>query len=114
MAEDQTLVRVKEVFTKQQKHRWKMACSSASDRIARLKLLKHEIISRRAALFEALRADFSKHPVEVELTEVQPALVEIEHTIGHLARWMRPKRAGTPLLLTFTRSEVRYSPKEWC
>ena len=38
-------------------------------------------------------------------------LSELDHTIKHLAKWMKPRKVGTPVLLTGTRSEVRYEAK---
>ena len=103
--------RARGLFEAQLGARWRLAARGASERIARIRALRDAIERRREELFEAIRGDFGKHPVETEVTELQPVLVELAHTIRHLARWMRPRRVGTPLLLAGTRSEVRPEPK---
>ena len=99
------------IFERQRAHRWPAADTSASERIATLRRLKKSLLEHREALHDAMYADFHKPAAEVELTEIQPTLHEINHTIRHLRRWMRPHRAKTPWLLTGTRSEIRYEPK---
>jgi aldehyde dehydrogenase (NAD+) len=105
------LDRIHTLFKEQQAHRWAMARTTARERAARLERLRDAILASTQELFDALHADLHKHAAEVELTELQPALVEIGHPIKHLKRWMRPRRVGTPLTLFGTRSELRYEPK---
>ncbi len=111
MPEPATMTRIQDVFRKQQQHRWVMARTTAAERCDRLRRLKEAVVAGRGELRQALAADFSKHAVEVELTEIQPTLGEISHTIRHLHGWMRPRRVRTPLLLAGTRSQIRYEPK---
>jgi len=111
MPEPPIVTRIQDVFQKQQKHRWVMASTTAAERCDRLRRLKAAVVAGRDDLRRALAADFSKHAVEVELTELQPTLGEIGHTIRHLHGWMRPRRVGTPLLLTGTRSQIWHGPK---
>ena len=84
---------------------------TAADRIERLKRLRQAIVKHFDALRAALAADFGKPEVETDLTEYLATLGEIDHAIGHLRRWMRPKRAGTPLMLFGTSSRVHREPK---
>jgi aldehyde dehydrogenase (NAD+) len=100
----------RELFDLQAAHRWTMARTTAAQRIERLERLRGAIRERRAELCEAIRADFGKHPVESELTEMLPVLEEIALTTRHLHRWMRPRRVGTPMTLWGSRSELRYEP----
>ncbi|MBI1747066.1 MAG: aldehyde dehydrogenase family protein [Acidobacteria bacterium] len=99
------------VFKKQRANRWNVAQSTAAQRIEKLKKLRGAIMARREELQRAIFEDFRKNPGEVDLTEVFPTISEINHTIRHLKRWMKPVRVGTPLALFGTRSEVRYEPK---
>lgn len=101
---------LRELFDLQSAHRWTMARTTAAQRIERLERLRDAIRERRVELCEAIRADFGKHPVESELTEMLPVLEEIAVTIRHLHRWMRPRRVGTPMTLWGSRSELRYEP----
>lgn len=111
MPEPAAMTRIQDVFQKQQQHRWVMARTTAAERCDRLRRLKEAVVAGRGELRQALAADFSKHAIEVELTEIQPTLGEISHTIRHLHGWMRPRRVGTPLLLAGTRSQIRCEPK---
>jgi aldehyde dehydrogenase (NAD+) len=105
------LARIKRVFERQQAERWRVASTTASQRIEKLDRLRNAILARVDGLNDALRSDLHKHPSEVELTELQPVLGEIKHSAQHLAKWMRPQRVASSLLLFGTRSELRYEPK---
>jgi aldehyde dehydrogenase (NAD+) len=105
------LARLHAVFAAQRAHRWTMSRTTAAERISRLKRLREAILARRAELAEALHRDFRKPALEVELTEVHPTLEELNHTVKHLKSWMKPKRVGTPLLLSGASSHVRYEAR---
>lgn len=102
---------IKEAFLAQQANRWDMAATTAAQRVERLEKIKRAVLERRGELFDALHADFRRHPAESEITELQPLLVEINHTVKHLRSWMKPRRVATPMLLKGTRSEVRAEPR---
>jgi aldehyde dehydrogenase (NAD+) len=105
------LARVRRVFELQRANRWKYAETTADERIERLRRLRAAIERREGELFEAVRGDFDKPAAEMEVTEVATVVLELTHVIRHLRRWMKPQRVGTPLLLTGSRSEIRYEPK---
>lgn len=105
------LARVRRVFEKQRANRWRLAASSADERIERLRRLHAAMARRERELFDAVGADFHKPAPEMEVTEVATVGLELTHTIRHLRSWMKPHRVGTPLLLTGSRSEIRYEPK---
>ena len=88
-----------------------MARTGAKERIEKLKKLQRAIIERREALYQAIHADFRKPAAEVETSEMLLVLMELKHAIKHLEKWMKPRKVGTPVLLTGTRSEVRYEAK---
>ncbi len=102
---------IKTIFEKQKVNRWRTSQSTASERIAKLKKIRDAIFEHRKELHEVLQADYRKNPAEVDLTEIHPTLADLNHTIKHLKHWMKPHRAGTPLVLFGTRSEVRYEAK---
>lgn len=102
---------IRRVYEKQCENRWKMAATTASERINRLKRLKQALWGRRSEMHGALYDDFKKNPGEADLTEILPVMAEIKHTIKHLESWMRPIRVKTPWLLFGTTSEIRYEPK---
>lgn len=99
------------LFTLQKQNRWKVAAKTAAERVATLRKLKAAILARREAIKEAINADFRKHQAESELTELMTVLVELDDAIKHTAKWMKPRKVGTPLVLFGTRSEIRYEPK---
>jgi aldehyde dehydrogenase (NAD+) len=99
------------LFARMQARRPAVAAEGPRARRARLDRFAAAIERHRGALAAAMHADFGKPAVEVELTEVQLVLAELDHARRHLARWMRPRRVGTPPLLAGTRSEVRYEPR---
>ena len=99
------------VFGLQQQHRRAVAASTAAERSAKLARLRAAIVAHREALCAAMWADFRKSAAEVEITEVSPTLIDLDHTRGRLAGWMRPAPAGRHWLLAGTRSEVHYRPR---
>ena len=67
-------------------------------RMAQLERLRAMIVENETAIFAALKADFSKPEYETYLTETAVTLAEINHTIKHLKRWMKPRRVATPMV----------------
>jgi aldehyde dehydrogenase (NAD+) len=99
------------IFAAQQANRWRVAHTGAAERVAKLERVAAAIAARRDEIATAARADFRKAAAEVEISEIHPVLAEIRFAQRHLARWMRPRRVRTPLLLFGTRSEVRHEPR---
>jgi len=105
------IVELQRLFTAQQANRWRVARSGAAERRAKLARLADVIVARREEILAAAHADFRKPATEVELSEIDPVLEEIRHARRRVARWMRPRRVPTNLLLTGTASEVRFEPR---
>jgi aldehyde dehydrogenase (NAD+) len=99
------------LFAAQQAARWRVARSTAAERAAQLARLGAAIAARRGEIAAAAYADFGKPAAEVEITEIHPTLAEIGLARRQVARWMRPRRVATPLLLFGTASEVRCEPR---
>lgn len=76
-----------------------------------LRRLKLAVFAREDAIIAALAADFGKHPAEVRLTEILPVYQEINHTLRHLRRWMRPKRVMPGLTMIGTSARLKSTPK---
>lgn len=68
-------------------------------RVRQLKALKSLLEERSAEIEDALFADLGKNPAESQLTEIGVVAGEIEHTLTHLRRWLRPRRVPVPLAL---------------
>lgn len=106
-----TAEEIQQVFVEQQAHAPAVRQTTAAQRRHKLERLCDGLLAYRSDFKDAIRADFAKAPVEVDLTELKPVLDEARHTIKHLDEWMAPDRVGTPLLFTGTRSEIHYEPK---
>ena len=98
------------LFEKQQASRWKVAHGSAAERREKLSRLRKAIVARSGEIEDALRRDFRKAPAETENTEVLTSLMELDHAIRHVARWMRPRRVKGGIALAGTKSQLRYEP----
>jgi aldehyde dehydrogenase (NAD+) len=102
---------VRKIYDSQVANRWRIAQTTAEQRVAKLKMLRQAIYGRSAELQKAIYSDFQKNPAEVDLTETHVVLAELNTAIEHLSKWMRPQRVRTPLVLFGTRSEILYEPK---
>lgn len=78
---------------------------------------KNALITLQAALranegklARALKADLNKAPMEAYMTETGLVLEELRFTLRHLARWARPRAAGTPLVQFHAKSFVMPEP----
>ena len=61
-------------------------------------------------IIEALTQDFRKPPFESYSTEIAFIRSEISQTRRRLKRWMRPRRAATPLFLKPASSRIEFEP----
>jgi aldehyde dehydrogenase (NAD+) len=102
---------IQQVVARLRDHAPAVRQSTAAQRKNKLQRLADALLARRDTVAEALKADFGKPPVEVDLTEIKAVTKEAEHAIANLDEWMAPKRVHSPLLFTGTRSEVHYEPK---
>jgi len=85
--------------------------TTAAQRKNKLQRLADALLARRETFAKALKADFGKAPVEVDLSEIKAVTKEAEHAIANLDNWMAADRVHSPLLFTGTRSAVQYEPK---
>ncbi len=104
-------VQIETAFKRLHANRWHMANTTAEERIARLKRLRDAILRRRGELEKAMWEDFHKPAAEVTISELQPVLSEIQHTIKHLKSWMKPMKVPTPMHLFGTKGVVKHEPK---
>jgi coniferyl-aldehyde dehydrogenase len=85
---------------------------TASERRARLKALRAALRAHQDRLAEAISDDFGgRSPFESKLADVLGPVLEINHALGHLGRWMRSRRRRTELLFATNRAYVMYQPK---
>ncbi|MFN3529548.1 MAG: aldehyde dehydrogenase family protein [Bacteroidia bacterium] len=104
-------IALEEVFAAQQKQALQWRTSTAAQRIQLLKALKTEVEQHEDALIHALYADFKKPAEEVKLTELAPFYMEINHTIKHLHRWMKPKAVANHFPFLLGKSQIQYQAK---
>ncbi len=84
-----------------QAHHWQ---AQADERIAKLRRLRDLLTTSESAILKALQDDLGKGPGEAYLTELGIVLSELNHTIRHLKRWMRPQRVAGSLSVFPSRS----------
>ncbi|MEV6719831.1 aldehyde dehydrogenase family protein [Streptomyces xanthochromogenes] len=65
-------------------------------RTAQLRRLREMLTTHGADLAEALHADLGKSSTEAFRTEIDFTIREIDHTLEHLADWLRPEPAPVP------------------
>ena len=90
------------IFLLQKQEAIKLRKGSAFLRIALLKRLLEWINKNQEDIRKAVHADYQKPYPEIDVTEIFPVLIEINHAIKHLEHWMKPKKVGTPLIFLGT------------
>ncbi|MCL6258911.1 aldehyde dehydrogenase family protein [Aquiflexum sp. TKW24L] len=103
--------KVEEIFLLQKQHSLKLRKSSAINRIALLNRILYWINKNQEDIRKAVHADYQKPYPEIDITEIFPVNIEINHAIKHLEHWMRPKKVGTPLIFLGTKAYIQYEPK---
>ncbi|NBX23061.1 MAG: aldehyde dehydrogenase family protein [Microbacteriaceae bacterium] len=79
-------------------------------RTTQLRALRRMIIEHEQDIEAALMADLGKPAVEAQITEIGFVLGEIDHTLTHLARWMKPQRVRVPAALVPASARVVSEP----
>lgn len=105
------LADIDRIYDAQQRNRARVGATGAAQRIAKIRRLHDAMMARRDEIRAAMWDDYRKPAAEVDLSEVYPVTGEAKHAMRHLRRWMRPRRAATPMALLGTRSRVFYEPK---
>ncbi len=99
------------IFDAQGENRWKIAQTSVKERIAKLLKLRKVIETRQQEFYDAVWADFHKPKTEAWITEVYPALQEIDHTVNHLPDWVEDKDGSWSFLFPLNSSVSHFEPK---
>jgi aldehyde dehydrogenase (NAD+) len=105
---------ISKIFSLQKEHLLKNRNSTPICRISLLNRLKHWINNNQEEIRKAVHADYQKPYPEIDVTEIFPVLIEINHAIKHLEHWMKPKKVGTPLIFLGTKAYIQYEPKGVC
>jgi aldehyde dehydrogenase (NAD+) len=67
-------------------------------RIEQLKILKRAIIANEEVIFQALKSDLRKPHFETYMSEILLAIKEIDYTLKHLPKWVKPQKVSTSLV----------------
>lgn len=74
--------------------------------------LKKQIIRYQDVIAAAINSDFSSRSVdESKLLDLLGSVLEAEHAIRHLRKWMRPSKRRTELLFFSNSLAVQYQTK---
>ena len=77
---DTESVKIQNIFEKQGQNRWKIALTTAKERIQKLKKLRNAIVERQNDFYKAVWLDFHKPQFEAWLSEIFPAIEENDYT----------------------------------
>ena len=102
---------IEEIFEKQGQNRWKIAQTTAKERIQKLKKLRDAVVNHQDEFYDAVWQDFHKPRFEAWLSEVFPIIEEIDYAISHLKSWMKDKKVRRTFILPTTKSRIHYEPK---
>ncbi len=102
---------VERVFQLQQRNKWRIAGTSAKQRIRKLKAVKRAVELRSDEIKAALHADFKKPEAEVMAAEIYPLTTEINHIVGNLRDWMRPEPVTPPLAFLGSTCQIRHQAR---
>lgn len=72
--------------------------------------MRRMLIEQESGFEAALLADLGKSGVESQLTELGFLIGEIDHTLAHLTKWMRPRRVAAPLALQPATAKIIAEP----
>ncbi|MBV8500341.1 MAG: coniferyl aldehyde dehydrogenase [Paucibacter sp.] len=104
--------RITHVFAAQERAFHAHPSPSAEERRSMLRALKKQLSRYQDVLGEAIEADFgARARSETKMLDILPTVLEINHAIQHLSRWMKPSRRSTELLFLGNRLRVCYQPK---
>lgn len=79
-------------------------------RKSKLKALYKAIKSHQTELFDALKSDLNKSPVEAFSTEIGLVLEEISFALKHLSEWVKTESVPSVLLNFPSRSKIYHEP----
>lgn len=109
---DRAKERVAHLFATQQAAFAAAPCPDADQRRERLKSLKQQVSRYQDLLAEAMSHDFGyRSEAESKMLDLLGSMLELNHAITHVRRWMKPSRRSTELLFLSNSIRVVYQPK---
>ncbi|MEJ2764405.1 coniferyl aldehyde dehydrogenase [Photobacterium sp. MCCC 1A19761] len=84
---------------------------SLEQRTHQLKALKAALLNHKTALCEALNQDYGRRSHhDTLIADILPCVAQLNYTLKHLKKWMKPARRHAGLMLTPAKVEVVYQP----
>ena len=109
---DGAALRVRNVFASQRAAFEADPYPLADRRREKIKALKRQISRYQDVLANAMSKDFGfRAPTESKMLDLLGSMLEANHAIAHLKRWMKPSRRATELLFLTNSLSVTYQPK---
>ena len=75
-----------------------------------LKKFKECIVKHEGDISSALKTDLGKSATEAYMSEIALVYNNIDYTLKHLKKWMRPKTCGTPMAISPAKSQILPCP----
>ena len=112
MTEQDALKTALQARLDQQKQAFKQdPMPSAAARKQHLKALRQALLAHQQPLIEAISADFSHRAAdETRMAELLPCLLNIDYTLKHLERWLKPSKRKVALAFQPASAQVVYQP----
>lgn len=108
---DTTHGKIQSIFEQQKDVSLLWRTSNAQQRIARIKRLRHSMLTHRVALYRAFNEDLRKSPPEVDATEILPVLAEMRDVIKQVKHWMKGRSVLPTIMTMGTKSRVSYQSR---
>ncbi|MDM0027418.1 coniferyl aldehyde dehydrogenase [Variovorax saccharolyticus] len=109
---DRAQQRVAQLFAAQQAAFAAAPWPDADQRRERLRSLKKQVSRYQDLLAEAMSHDFGyRSEAESKMLDLLGSMLELDHAIRHVRRWMKPSRRSTELLFISNSIRVEYQPK---
>jgi len=105
---------INSVFEAQQKHKYTLRNSNATQRIEKLTALKNSISKFEREIYEALKSDLRKCTFEAAVTEILFIHSEIDFAVKNISDWMQPKKVGKTISNFLAKNRIYYEPKGVC
>lgn len=78
----------------------------------KLSQIKNQIIRYQDVIADAINRDFSSRSIdESKLLDILGCVLEADHAVRHVKRWMRPSKRHTEQLFLTNQLRVQYQPK---
>lgn len=100
------------LFARQQAHfHAEVKFHTPARRRKKLERLKEAFLNRRQQIYDASLADLNRGPMETEVTDFLPVLLEITHAIKHMESWAKPTPRSGGMLMIGTSAYTYPEPK---